>query len=73
MFFWFMVKGTPFFPASWEVRDCFALKWLKPGFRPMILPVLVNLRRFVYDLFVFALIYMYYLLFLCSITFCPVR
>ena len=47
-------------PANCLVRDCFALKWLNPGARDIILPFLVTFKRFVNDLFVFILIKFYF-------------
>ena len=48
-----MTKFLPFFPASCLVRDCLALKWLKPGLREIIFPFFVTFNLFEYDLFVF--------------------
>ena len=51
-----MLKACPTLPESCFERDCFALKWLKPGLRAIIFPFLVIFNRFVYDLFVFMLV-----------------
>ncbi len=48
-----IVKDSPLRPASCLVRDCLALKWLKPGFLAMILPFLVTFNLLVNDLLVF--------------------
>ena len=55
LFFTFIVKFLPFRPASWLVRDCFALKWLNPGVREITFPFLVTFNLFENDLFVFIL------------------
>ena len=41
-----------FLPFNCLLRDCFELKWLKPGWRARILPFFVTFKRFVNDLFV---------------------
>src|SRR3989338_10095857 len=48
-----IIKFLPLRPESWVVRDCLALKWLKPGLRERILPFLVIFNLLAYDLFVF--------------------
>ena len=48
-----IMKFRPLRPESWVVRDCLALKWLKPGLRDKIFPFLVIFNLLEYDLFVF--------------------
>lgn len=48
-----MVKEVPRAFESWLRPDSLALKWFWPGFRAVILPFLLTLSRFAYDLFVF--------------------
>ena len=38
------------------MRDCLALKWLKPGLRAITLPFLVSFNLFEYDLFVLIIV-----------------
>ena len=59
-----ITKFLPFLPASCLVRDCLALKWLKPGFREIIFPFLVTFSLFEYDLFVFIKTFISFLLLL---------
>ncbi len=46
-------KAPVRFLASCALRDSLALKWFCPAERAIILPFLVTLTRFMYDLFVF--------------------
>src|SRR3990167_6405422 len=52
-----IIKFLPLRPESWVVRDCLALKWLKPGLRERIFPFFVIFNLFEYDLFVFILLF----------------
>jgi hypothetical protein len=51
-----MVRVTDLFLASCLRRLSFALKWLLPAFRVIILPFFVTLSRLAYDLLVFILL-----------------